>query len=339
MPRSSSNRGGREKFKSITMVVGPFRMAFPAIMEPEEDDFGNEKYKVTMLFPPDSKDPKKIDDAMYEVMEDRFGPESDWPSGKKDILPEDKLYDAGTKTYQGFKKGWMAMTVSSNDQPGVIDADKNEVMSKREVYGGRWARAEITIASFDNKAKGVTGYLNHVQLLEHDDAFSGKGNAEDKFDKYELQDKGRGRGRDDDEDEGRNSRRRGRDEDDDRDDHRSSRSRSRDDEDRDDDRSSRRRSRDDDDRHDDRRERGRGRGRDDDDDDRRASRRGGRDKGRGDDEEGDRDRGRGRGRGRDDEDEERPSRRDRGSRSRDEDDDRPSRSNSRRGRDADDEWN
>lgn len=190
-----------------TLIVGPFRMAFPALLSPEETDNG-ERYKCGMLFPPDSKSIHEIEDAMLECMEDEFGPEDKggWPDGKKDTLPEDKFWDAGRKEgkpgYNGFKKDWWFLSASSQDAPGVIDIDKNEVMSKREVYGGRWARAQIAVTAFDNNSKGVTAYLNHVQLLEHDEAFSGRGDASSAFaDDYKLTDKGSKRGsRDEDDD-------------------------------------------------------------------------------------------------------------------------------------------
>ena len=220
------NRG--KKKLSRTIVVGPFRMAFQSLLEPEETDNGP-RYKVTALFPPDY-DIRPIEDAMWEVFEDAFGTnEKDWPKGRNDILPSDKIYDAGTKTYAGFIKGWNALSMSSVQPPGIVDADLNEVMSKREVYSGRWAKAQVTITTYANKSSGVGVYLNHVQLLDHDEAFTGRGNAADAFTKYEVKD--RKRRDDDDEDEteederprgrraGRDdesrSRRRGRDEEDD----------------------------------------------------------------------------------------------------------------------------
>lgn len=338
--KSRSNGNGKSKKLTKTLVVGPFRMAFPALFEPEDTDNG-ERYKVTALFPPEYKI-KELEDTLYEVFEAEFGTdESDWPRGRNDMLPKDKLYDAGGKPYQGFKDGWMAMSMSSKDAPGIIDADKNEVLSKREVYGGRWARAQISITTYNDKSKGIGVYLNHIQLLDHDEAFNGKGNASDAFDKYELKDRGRKRADDDDDqDDSRDSRSRdrgrGRD-DDDRDNDRGSRSR-----DREDDRGGRSRSRDDegnsrrgrdrDEGEKETRRDSRGRGRDEAEEDTRESRRSSRDS--------DRDEGRGRGRDRDDEDEDRrPSR----SRSRDDDSSNAGRDRSSRGRDREaassDEWN
>jgi hypothetical protein len=101
----------------------------------------------------------------------------------------------GQKDYQGFKDGWKYTTITSKDPPGIVDSNREEVLSKREVYGGRWARAQVNIAAYDNKSRGVGIYMNHIQLLEHDEAFSGKGNPQDAFDKYELKDEGQSRDR------------------------------------------------------------------------------------------------------------------------------------------------
>jgi hypothetical protein len=105
MAFGDKQRGGKPKKKSITMVVGPFRMAFPALLEAEETDSGD-RFKVTALFPPDYN-LNPIWDAMEEVMTDAFGPEADWPSGRNDVQPEDKLYKAEkNEKWNGFKKGW-----------------------------------------------------------------------------------------------------------------------------------------------------------------------------------------------------------------------------------------
>lgn len=234
--RDDRRSGGKSKKSdnfTKTIFVGPFRMAFVSLLEPEEDDYGNERYKLTALFPPDypKKKMQELEDALYEVFEHKFGEDQDdWPNGRNDVTPDMKLYDAGTKKYAGFTKGWTACSMSSVEQPGIIDADKNEVMSKREIYAGRWARAQVTISAYDNKSKGVGVYLNHVQLLDHDEAFTGRGRAEDVFDKAEMKDRRENRrdDRDDEENERGSRRSRSRDRDEDRDeDRQESRSRDR----------------------------------------------------------------------------------------------------------------
>lgn len=327
MPRDRDDRrsGGKSKKSdnfTRTLIVGPFRMAFVSLLEPEEDDYGNERYKLTALFPPDypKKKMQEFEDALYEVFEHKFGTdEGDWPNGRNDVLPDQKLYDAGTKKYAGFVKGWTACSMSSAEQPGIIDADKNEVMSKREIYAGRWARAQVTISAYDNKSKGIGVYLNHVQLLDHDEAFTGRGSAEDVFDKAEMTDR-RSKRRDDDEDDDRDTRRsrRGRDRDEDEEDSREGRSR---------DRGRRNRDEDEEDTRSRGRDRGRGRERDEDEEDERESTHKGSSRPRSRDRD-------------EDEEEDRGSRRSR-SRSQDDEQSRSSRGGSRRSRnsDEDDAWN
>jgi hypothetical protein len=347
--RAKSDRRSDNKKTQRQMVIGPFRMAWPALFEPEEDDYGNERFKVTCLFPP-GYNIKPLEDAIWDAWEEAYGTDkSKWPSGKNDVWPGEKLQDAGKKDYQGFKDGWHYTTITSKDPPGIVDSNREEVLSKREVYGGRWARAQVNIAAYDNKSRGVGIYMNHIQLLEHDEAFSGKGNPQDAFDKYELKDEGHSRdrnsrgGRDDGrEDDRRNS----------RDDERGNSRRDRDDGGRRDDaRSDRGSSRRDDRERDDRGREDRGReparGRDDD----RGSRGRDRDEGRssrdrepaGDDRREDRDAGRG-GRNRGGERSEARDDRERDDRGRDRDRERPSDRDRRggsedRGRSRDDEWN
>lgn len=348
--RAKSDRRSDNKKTQRQMVIGPFRMAWPALFEPEQDDYGNERFKVTCLFPP-GYNIKPLEDAIWDAWEEAYGTDkSKWPSGKNDVWPGEKLQDAGKKDYQGFKDGWKYTTITSKDPPGIVDSNREEVLSKREVYGGRWARAQVNIAAYDNKSRGVGIYMNHIQLLEHDEAFSGKGNPQDAFDKYELKDEGHSRdrnsrgGRDDGrEDDRRNSR------DDERGNSRRDRDDGgrRDDRDRDDRGSSRRDDRERDDRG--REDRGRepARGRDDD----RGSRDRGRDEGRSsrdreperDDRREDRDAGRG-GRDRGRERSEARDDRERDDRGRDRDRERPSDRDRRggsedRGRSRDDEWN
>lgn len=307
--------GGDKKKRPIRKIMlGPFRGAFVHLMEPEMDDYGNEKYKIVALFPP-GYDLKPLEDLVYEAFEEEFGKdEADWPSGKNDRLPQDVIFDCGDKRfakYDGYKKGWRGVSMSTYDPPGIVDADCNEILNKREIYSGRWYRAQANVSAYDNRSKGVGVYINHAQALDHDEQLGGgRGRAEDEFDdwKGEIKEVGQDRGRDrDDRDRGR-----------DRDDRDERRGRDREDEGR-----SRRSSRSED-REDDRRgsrDEGRSRGRGRDEDAQEEEDRGGRSRGhdrsereergsrRGDDR--DEDRGRRSSRDRDEREDDRPRGRDR----------------------------
>lgn len=244
---------------SVKVVLPPCRMSFPHFFEPQDTD-GGPRYQGNFLFPPKS-DLRKLEDAMDDVMTDFFGHKDDWPRGRTDRLPNEVIRDATEKKYEGYKEGWKFIKASSKDPIGIVDANREEVSNPRDIYGGRWCRISVTVRAYDNKSKGVGVYLNSVQVLDHDEAFGGRGPAKDDFDDWQGEslsedDRGDGRGhaRDREDDRGRS-----RDREDDRDSRRGrddDRGRSRD---RDDDRDRPRdRDRDEDDR-------GRGRGRDEDD--------------------------------------------------------------------------
>lgn len=364
MAERGNSRGNTKAKKkdslSIKVVIGPCRISFPHFFEPAETDNGD-RYQANFLFPPNWKkqpDYKKFMDALYDVTEDEFGPEADWPSSKQNRWPDEVVRKAEEKDYAGYKPGWFFIKAASRDPIGIVDANREEVTNPREVYGGRWARISVTVKAYDNKSKGVGVYLNSVQVLDHDEQFGGRGPAKNDFEDWEgdslsEDDRGTGRGNARERDRGDDERGsdRGRS---DRDGARGSRGRGEDTRDRDDeprDRNGSRDAREEDDgrgrsggRNDNERgsregrdrdrdnDRGRGRDRDTVDEDERTSR--GRvreeDDGRGsDNSRGDRDSRSGR------DDGERDSR-DRGRQAREQDDERPARGRST-SRDADDE--
>lgn len=335
MAYSRTNAAPKKRRENLTqkVVIGPCRISFPHFFEPAETDNGD-KYQGNFLFPPDWKnqpDYKKFQNALYDVAEDMFGPEDEWPTSGNFRGPKDVIRKAEEKDYEGYRKGWFFVKAGSKDQPGIVDAGREPVTNPREVYGGRWCRISVTVAAYDNKSKGVGIYLNSIQVLDHDEPFGGRGPAKNDFDDWQgaaLSDDDRGTGRgnarprdEDDEDE----RPRSRDREDRRDDRRSTR---RDD---DEDRPSRARGRDRDEEEDDR---PRSRGRDRDDEDDRPAR--GRDRdeprsGRRDRDEDDRPSGRRSAR----DDDDRPSRRARD----DDEDERPSRRGGRGSEDRAGDWN
>lgn len=212
--RGTGSGGGKSKGKksdslSIKVVLGPCRLSFPYFFEPQETDNGD-RYQGNFLFPPNWKkqpDYKKFIDALYDVTEDEFGPEDDWPQSKQNRWPYEVVRKAEEKDYEGYKDGWWFIKAASRDPIGIVDADRNEVTNPREVYGGRWARISVTVKAYDNKSRGVGVYLNSVQLLDHDEQFGGRGPAKNDFDDWEgdslsTDDRGTGRGhareRDDD---------------------------------------------------------------------------------------------------------------------------------------------
>lgn len=221
--RGRGKKADEPKFKQIKLISPPLRMSYPKIFDPEKNDQGVDVWEIDGLIPPDCHYAKNHPDypgkhfadvlfgALEEVMLDAFGPEDEWPNGRNDSHPGHKIKRVTKSPGPGIDDKWEVFKARSYSQPGIVDADKNEVLSKREAYGGRWCRLSVTVTCFDNKSKGCTIYLNNVQLLDNDESFGGRPSAENDFDAYDGPRQGsddgrRSRDRDDDRGRGRGGR-------------------------------------------------------------------------------------------------------------------------------------
>jgi len=163
------------------LTIGPGRLSFPAVFEPQTGDMGG-KYGLTILLPPDY-DTTGLVKALEDAGIEKWGPDkAKWPKGNffgpsKVIRPcEEKAH------WAGYSPGWKFISLKSKTQPGVVDAATNPVLDPKEVYPGRWIRVTARAFAYENKAKGVGFGLQNIQLLRHDTAFGGAGRAEDDFD-------------------------------------------------------------------------------------------------------------------------------------------------------------
>ena len=173
------------------VVTPPFRMSFPSLLEPREDEETKRKtYQLSMLFPPKT-DMTKFKLALRAAMSDKFGADdTKWPRckrGTKEVIRDFGEYNASTKKpLKGDWSGWIMVRANCSDKyaPGVVGSIKGadgkfpRVTDPREVYSGRWACAVIDAYHFDGKKNdGVTFGLKNVQLLKHDTSFVGAQSA------------------------------------------------------------------------------------------------------------------------------------------------------------------
>ena len=175
-----SARTGKDGHGLLTPIC---RMNFPVFFTPrlgkkaKPDD--KKKYSVS-IFIPDTCDIsllKKVaaDAAMAE-----------WGSKAKDMAIKSPFLKAADFKYEGLLPSWTLMRLTSTIKPDVLEAYKGSLVKLTEedpekVYSGRWATLDVTAKPYDSGNKGVTFYLNHVMLLNHDDNLSGRMKAEDLF--------------------------------------------------------------------------------------------------------------------------------------------------------------
>ena len=74
------------------------------------------------------------------------------------------------------------INANSATAPGIVDADRNPVLTRSSVYSGVYGRASINLYAFNsNGNKGIACGLNNLQKISDGEPLGGKSRAEDDF--------------------------------------------------------------------------------------------------------------------------------------------------------------
>ena len=74
------------------------------------------------------------------------------------------------------------INANSPTAPGIVDADRQPVLTRSEVYSGVYGRASINLYAFNsNGNKGIACGLNNLQLIRPGEPLGGKASAESDF--------------------------------------------------------------------------------------------------------------------------------------------------------------
>lgn len=74
------------------------------------------------------------------------------------------------------------INANSATAPGIVDADRNPILERSEVYSGVYGRASISLYAFNsNGNKGIACGLNNLQKISDGEPLGGRARAEDDF--------------------------------------------------------------------------------------------------------------------------------------------------------------
>ncbi len=74
------------------------------------------------------------------------------------------------------------VNANSATAPGIVDADRQPILNRSEVYSGVYGRASINFYAFNsNGNKGIACGLNNLQKIRDGEPLGGKSRAEDDF--------------------------------------------------------------------------------------------------------------------------------------------------------------
>ncbi len=176
---------GKGKNKMSTVVKTPkFRANFPALFKMQKNKLsGKDEYTLTALFPKGT-DLSSLKSAARAAAEDKWGKDqSKWPKLLK--MPfRDQKESANNEGVLpvGHEEGAIFMTFKSQQKPGVVDHNVNEIIDESQIYSGCWCVATVRPYAFDNGGnRGIAFGLGNVQKVGDGEPLGGRTRAQDDF--------------------------------------------------------------------------------------------------------------------------------------------------------------
>lgn len=172
------------KMSDTKIITGKVRFSYVNIFKSRAFQAGQDaKYSICLLIPKEDKATiKKIRAAIDAAVQD--GIASKW-GGKKPGNLKLPLRDGDAERADEAPEyeGMYFLNCNSNQKPGIVDKDLNEILDPDEVYSGCWGRASINFFPFNtNGNKGVGVGLNNIQKLKDDEPLgAARASAESDF--------------------------------------------------------------------------------------------------------------------------------------------------------------
>ena len=170
----------------MKVITGPnTRWSYANVWEPKSINGGAPKYSVSLIIPKSDKETvEKIMKAIQAAYEEGQGKLKG--NGKtvpalsvlKTPLRDGDLERPDDEAYANS----YFINANSATAPGIVDADRNTIIDRSEVYSGVYGRASINLYAFNsNGNKGIACGLNNLQKIKDGEPLGGKSRAEDDF--------------------------------------------------------------------------------------------------------------------------------------------------------------
>ena len=175
------------KFKNPTKVITGVntRWSYANVWDPKSINGGAPKYSVSLIIPKsDTQTIEKIEAAIkaaYEEGQSKLkGNGKSVPSLSvlKTPLRDGDLERPDDETY----KDSYFINANSPSAPGIVDADRQPIIDRSEVYSGVYGRASVNFYAYNaNGNKGIACGLNNLQKIRDGEPLGGKASAESDF--------------------------------------------------------------------------------------------------------------------------------------------------------------
>ena len=170
----------------MKVITGPdTRWSYANVWEPKSINGGTPKYSVSLIIPKsDTKTIAKIEAAI----------EAAYKEGEAKLKGNGKSVPALSVIKTPVRDGDMErpddpayansyfVNANATSAPGIVDADRNPILTRSEVYSGVYGRASISFYAFNSSGnKGIACGLNNLQKIRDGEPLGGKASAESDF--------------------------------------------------------------------------------------------------------------------------------------------------------------
>ena len=182
------------KFINPTKVITGVntRWSYVNAWEPKSINGGAPKYSVSLIIPKsDTKTIEKIQAAIqaaYDEGQDKLKCNGKSVPALSVLKTPLRDGDAERPDDEAYADSYF-INANSGTAPGIVDADRQPILDRSEVYSGVYGRASINFYAFNsNGNKGIACGLNTLQKIKDGEPLGGKSRAEDDFDTEEDDD-------------------------------------------------------------------------------------------------------------------------------------------------------
>ena len=161
------------------------RWSYANVWEAKSINGGTPKFSVSLIIPKDDTvTVNKIKAAIQSAYEEG---QSKLKGNGKTVptlsIIKTPLRDGDLERPDDESYAWCYfINANSASAPGIVDADRQPVIDRSEVYSGVYGRASINFYAFNsNGNKGIACGLNNLQKIKDGEPLGGKSRAEDDF--------------------------------------------------------------------------------------------------------------------------------------------------------------
>lgn len=170
----------------MKVITGPnTRWSYANVWEAKSINGGTPKYSVSLIIP-------KSDTVTVEKIKTAI--QATYDEGQSKLKGNGKTVPALSVLKTPLRDGDLErpddeayansyfINANSATAPGIVDADRNTIIDRSEVYSGVYGRASINLYAFNsNGNKGIACGLNNLQKIKDGEPLGGKSRAEDDF--------------------------------------------------------------------------------------------------------------------------------------------------------------